>query len=85
MRIKHLFFCGGINTTEFELVHDENGTMHAVKRQQLKIVFQSDDALLEAVELISQRVPESEKWDTMLINIENVEWFNKELEMMSGD
>lgn len=68
--------------TEFELVYDENGIMQAVKRQQIKIAFKSDIAMLEAIELIGQRIPESKDWDVNLINIKDPEWFNDELNLI---
>ena len=38
--------------------------------------------MLERIDLIQQHIPESESWDVTFMNIDNVEWFNRELEIL---
>ena len=68
--------------TEFILIRDENGKQTVIKQKYIKIICDTDIEMLERIDLIQQHIHESESWDVTFMNIDNVEWFNRELELL---
>ena len=67
--------------TEFILTRDASGKQTAIKQKYIKIICNSDIEMVERAELIQERIPESEEWDVTFVNIDDVDWLNRELEL----
>lgn len=67
--------------TEFILTRDASGKQTVIKQKYIKIICNSDIEMVERAELIQERIPESEEWDVTFVNIDDVDWFNMELEL----
>ena len=68
--------------TEFILIRDETGKQTVIKQKYIKIICDTDTEMLERIDLIQKHIHESESWDVTFMNIDNVEWFNRELEIL---
>ena len=67
--------------TEFILTRDASGKQTVIKQKYIKIICNSDIEMVERAELIHGRIPESEEWDVTFVNIDDVDWLNRELEL----